>query len=312
MTDRPDPRRSIPDDASFSSWHAADGWAHRRYDRRHPAPRGRILIQGGRADIVEKYFETIDHLHGQGWSVTTFDWRGQGGSGRLADDPHVGHAADFRVFLDDIAAFWREWRAEAEGPAVLMGHSMGGHLVLRALLEGMVDPAAAVLVAPMVRIRSPLGAGIGARLANMFAARTPMAAAWKARPDQRSAGHRQRLLTHDVARFADEAYWYGQKPDLLLGPPSWAWIREAFAAGAALEADARIDTLAVPILMLVADHDGLVDPRAALRVAARLPDATLVRFGAESAHEILREQDAVRLRAYAAIDDFLDTRVIAA
>ena len=309
MTDAVGPRRSIPADAAFSTWQAPDGWAHRRYDRAAANPRGRILVQGGRADIVEKYLETIDHLHGQDWSVTTFDWRGQGGSGRLAADAHVGHAQDFGVFVADLAAFWAEWRAESEGPAVLLAHSMGAHLALRALLDRVVDPQAVVLVAPMVQIRSPLGVALGMRLARLLSSRHPTRAAWKVRPDQRSAGHRQRLLTHDRGRFEDEAYWYGLKPELLLGPPSWSWVREALTSGIALEADRRIESLTVPILMLVANQDGLVDPRAALRVAARLPDVELISFGAESAHEILREDDAVRSRAYSAIDDFLDARV---
>jgi lysophospholipase len=40
-------------------------------------------------------------------------------------------------------------------------------------------------------------------------------------------------------------------------------------------------------------------------VAARLPRCELEHFGAESAHEILREADAVRLRAYGLIEAFL-------
>ena len=41
-------------------------------------------------------------------------------------------------------------------------------------------------------------------------------------------------------------------------------------------------------------------------MAATLPNVEVVRFGTESAHEILREADPVRLRALAAIDGFLD------
>jgi len=58
--------------------------------------------------------------------------------------------------------------------------------------------------------------------------------------------------------------------------------------------------------MLIAEHDQLVDPRAAAQVAARLPNATLIRFGRGAAHELLREADPVRQRAMAAIDAFLD------
>lgn len=306
----PDPaafRRALPHGASIAAWTARDGWVHRRFDWAAPAARGRVLVQGGRADIIEKYLETFAHLHGRGWSVTSFDWRGQGGSGRLATDPRVGHADDFARWIDDLAEFWATWRQEGQGPAVLLGHSMGAHLALRAMLDGVVDPAAAVLVAPMIAIRSPVGARLGVKVARWLAGRgDPARAAWKVRAGRRSAGHRQRLLTHDADRFADEAWWYARQPDLLLGPPSWAWVLEAFGAGAALRRDPRLGSLAVPILMLVADHDGLVDSRAARAVAAALPDAELVRFGRESAHEILRERDPVRHRAYAAIDAFFD------
>ena len=100
-------------------------------------------------------------------------------------------------------------------------------------------------------------------------------------------------------------------PALRLGPPSWGWVAEAFASGARLQADPRLATLTTPILMLVADEDGLVDPAAAVRLAGRLPDVELVRFGPESAHEILREADGVRLRAYRLIDAFLAKRLAA-
>ncbi len=250
-------------------------------------------------------------LHDHGWSVTAFDWRGQGGSGRLCADPHVGHAASFAPWVEDLGHFWRGWRAEADTPVALLGHSMGGHLVLRALIEGRVDPDAAVLVAPMVGIRSPIGNRLGALLARALARLDPTRAAWKVRGNAASAGHRERLLTHSHARYADEAYWYARDPALRLGPPSWGWVAEAFASGARLQADPRLATLTTPILMLVADEDGLVDPAAAVRLAGRLPDVELVRFGPESAHEILREADGVRLRAYRLIDAFLAKRLAA-
>jgi len=307
MTDTVTLRRTMPAESRLSCWVAPDGWQHRRFDWDHPESRGRILVQGGRADVIEKYLETIAHLHAQRWSVTAFDWRGQGGSGRLAADRHVGHAASFAGWVDDLAAFWAQWRDAGEGPAVLLGHSMGGHLALRAMLDGAVDPRAAVLVAPMIGVRSPIGATAGGRLAHWLAGiGDPARPAWRVRDDARSTGHRRQLLTHSIERFDDEAFWYARDPSLQLGPPSWAWVREAFAAGARLQADPRLATLATPILMLVAEADGLVDARAAIRLAARLPNVRLERFGAESAHEILREDDAVRLRAYALIDDFLD------
>jgi lysophospholipase len=62
----------------------------------------------------------------------------------------------------------------------------------------------------------------------------------------------------------------------------------------------------LPVLILAARHDGLVQYRAIERAARRLPRAQLVTWGREAYHELLREADPVRDRALSAIDRFLD------
>lgn len=155
-------RRTYPDGSAISFWTAPDGWQLRRFDWPSAAakPRGSILFQGGRGDIFEKYLETFHHWHDQGWTITSFDWRGQGGSGRLTDDPHVGDIDRFGTYLADYGAFWREWAAATPGPHVAMGHSMGGHLVCRALAKVIAEPDAAVLIAPMMGLHAPISAGL--------------------------------------------------------------------------------------------------------------------------------------------------------
>ncbi|MHA6721075.1 alpha/beta fold hydrolase [Sphingomonas sp. RS6] len=303
-------RRAIPADAIIDQWTAADGWRLRRF--RWPATgdgpaRGSILFQTGRGDIFEKYLETFAHWHAQGWNIAAFDWRGQGGSGRLTPAANCGHIADFADFIADFRGFFADWRADTPGPHVVMGHSMGGHLVLRALAEGAIAPDAAVLVAPMLGIRSPLGrfaapaARLLARLGN------PARAAWRGNEKPYTTETRSNLLTHDPDRYADELWWQTHDPSILTGPPSWQWVVEAFRSMQALEAG-PIERVRVPVLALVAEADQLVDARAALRIVPRLSHGELVRFGPESAHEILREVDGVRDRAIAAIDSFLDAR----
>jgi lysophospholipase len=304
-------RRAIPAAARITRWTAPDGWVLRRFD--WPAAgrsRGRMLFQGGRGDIFEKYLEAFAHWQAQGWSITSFDWRGQGGSGRLSPNPHVGHVDDFQHYIDDFRAFWAEWvAAGGAGPHVAIGHSMGGHLLLRALVEGAVAPDAAVLVAPMLGLHSPLGATLGERLAGLLSGIGDAARpAWRGNERPATTETRQALLTHDQDRYEDEIFWQSSKPDLLLGPPSWRWVAEAFRSTRALRADPRLQTLAVPLLFVVPEHDKLVAPKAAYGVAAQLPDAQIARFGKEAAHEILREVDAVRARAIAAIDGFLSDR----
>lgn len=308
MTDTLSLRRSFPAAATLSRWHAPDGWEHRRFDWAARAPRGRLLFQTGRADVIEKYLEVFAHLVGRGWSVTAFDWRGQGGSGRLLADRHVGHGGNFSLLVEDLRAFWTAWRAEdsaGELPHVLLGHSMGGHLALRAVVEGAVDPHALILVAPMLGLSLPTGALLGAGIIRLMnALGRAERGIWQAK---QGPGHhtRQRNLTHDVERFEDEGYWYAQQPDLALGPPSWGWLAAAMRSIRALGRDPRLDRVSVRSLMLIAEADRLVDPKAATAIAARI-GARVERFGPEAAHELLREVDPVRLRALAAIDAFLD------
>lgn len=303
-------RRAIPEGASVRGWTAPDGWGLRRFDWPAAAatPRGSILFQSGRGDVFEKYLESFADWHGQGWAITSFDWRGQGGSGRLSPAGNCGHIESFDDFIADFRAFYAEWQAITPGPHVVMGHSMGGHLVLRALVEGAITPDAAVLVAPMLGFRSPFGA-LGERFARILAGLgDPARPAWKGNEKPYTTNTRAALLTHDADRYADEIWWQIAQPETVTGPPSWRWVVDAFRSMRESEGDARLDALRVPVLMLVAKADGLVDPRAALRIAPRLPDAQLVTFGKESAHEILREADAVRNRAMGAIDQFLAAR----
>lgn len=303
-------RRAIPGDARIGYWVAPDGWRLRRFDWIAAHPRGRLLFQTGRGDIFEKYLETLAHLRARGWSVTAFDWRGQGGSGRLSGDPHVGHVEDYAVYDRDLAAFWADWSNEGEGPRIVLGHSMGGMMVARGLANRSIDPVATILVAPMIGLKSPIGAGIAGWVARWMASHgDPARAAWRSNERPGSMASRQSLLTHDASRYADEGWWQDRHPELRLGPPSWRWLAQGFAGAAALAVDPRIEQIATPVLMLIAEADKLVDARAALRLGARLPDAQIVRFGRESAHEILREADGVRDRALSAIDSFLDAIV---
>jgi lysophospholipase len=304
-------RRAIPSHACESQWRARDGHLLRRIDwpGNADAPRGAILFFPGRGDFYEKYLETLEEWHRAGWRVTAADWRGQAGSGRLGKDAVTGHVADFALWIDDLADFWADWVRETPGPHVLAGHSMGGHLVLRALVEKRFAPDAAILSAPMVGVKSPplpLAALQGAAR-TMCAVGDPMRPAWKwsEKPGELPTG-RADLLTHDPDRYADEEWWRANRPELVMGPASWRWVERAYASWRMLEAPGALEAVATPVLILSTSIDELVSHPANVRAAMRLPRGELLAFGPEARHEILREVDAVRGRAMAAIAQFLD------
>ncbi|MDZ4307583.1 alpha/beta hydrolase [Allopontixanthobacter sp.] len=310
-------RRVIPPSASESTWSAPDGHRIRRIDWPSGAvadvgtPRGSILFLPGRGDAYEKYLETLEQWHRAGWRVTAADWRGQAGSGRLGNDPVTGHVGDFSAWIDDIAAFWTEWKASTPGPHVIAGHSMGGHLVLRAVAERRLDPDAVVLSAPMLGFVGtvlPLPVMHGAaKLMARMGDRTRPAWKWSEKPGEVPAG-RIDLLTHDRDRYDDELWWRQQRPELVMGPGSWGWVERSYASIRGLDRPGVLEAVDTPVLLIGAANDRLVDISSIERAAKRLPKAELLKLGSEARHEVLREVDPVRDRVMAAIADFLDRK----
>ncbi|MEA3390495.1 MAG: alpha/beta hydrolase [Pseudomonadota bacterium] len=301
-------RRAWPAGGRLDYWSAPDGWPIRRY-RLGSGARGRMLVLGGRGDMIEKYLEVIHHWASRGWAVTSFDWRGQGGSGRLTDDPLCGHIDDFAVWIGDLMALAADWRAEGEGPLVMLGHSMGGHMLLRALAEGMASPDAAVAVAPMLGVHSArlprwLAVAIAWTMVRLGLGKRQ---AWTQKEGtDRLNRIRQKRLTHDPDRYADEIWWRDHSRDIALGSPSWTWVLEALRSTRSLVEGDAIARIATPLLILAAREDRLVSTPAIRRAAGRIAGARLHVYGREAAHEILRESDPVRLDALGRIDAFLD------
>jgi len=164
----PNVRRERPDGARFGTWTAPDGWAIRRMDwpqNGQRKARGSLIFAGGRGDFIEKYLEAFGHWHQRGWNVTAFDWRGQGGS------QGEGYRFDtFDVLIDDCSALLADWHDKAADPHVAIGHSMGGHLLLRTLVDAEPALDAAVLVAPMIEVNSgPMPAWLAPDIAETMA-----------------------------------------------------------------------------------------------------------------------------------------------
>jgi lysophospholipase len=311
MEHRPIDRRVLPRGVQISRWTSVDGWPHRRLDWLQPSGkgvRGSLLFAAGRGDFLEKYLEIYAWWQARGWNVTAFDWRGQGGS---RGDIAGGHLDSFDPLVDDLSALLREWIQTMPRPHVAIGHSMGGHLLLRTMAQrsAQLDESldAAVLVSPMLMINSaplpPFVAAAAARFLSLIG--RGRRAAWRqARSRPGGGAFRRTNLTGCADRYEDELWWWTQEPGFNLGAPTWGWLKAAYASCASLT-DARLREVRTPLLLLGSERDRLVSPAAIRRAASILPNAELMMFD-DAAHEILRETDEVRLRALTRIEAFFD------
>lgn len=304
MDDATNPRRTLPPDAVFTDWPAPDGVKLRRMDWRQPAGaavRGSLLFIGGRGDFIEKYLEIHRWFHATGWNVMTFDWRGQGGSRGAAGANYLS----FDPLIEDLGALIANWRAGAPGPHVAIAHSMGAHMLLRAMVDKAPALDAVVLVAPMIAVNSkPFPPALAPWIAGLMSV-----IGQRDRPLAKAPTHgprRQRALTGgSPERYEDETWWWSREPGYNVGTPSWGWLRAAFRSAAHTFTPAKLATVTTPTLILATEIDRLVGIDAARRAAAALPHGEIHVYP-DAAHEILREADGFRLDALARIAAFFD------
>lgn len=297
----PNPRRSIPEGMTFAEWRAEDGWPLRSFSWPQPGrPRGSLLFLTGRGDFVEKYLEVLRHWHAQGWGVAGFDWRGQGGSGRLLADPLICHQADFDLLVGDLAAFVGQWMESTPGPHVIVAHSMGAHLALRMLGERPQPIDGAVLASPMIDIRVM---GVPGWALGWLATAAGLIGLSRRRISRRDVGDVGGRMTSCPDRRADKIWWKTNRPELASGVPSWGWVRAARTSIRRMRREAAAK-IGIPILVLTSEKDPVVDVRAIRRLAAILPQGELMVVPG-GGHELMREADARRLPVIQRIDAFL-------
>jgi len=266
------------------------------------------VLLTGQTEFIEKYLEVVGELNARGLVVATFDWRGQGGSARALSDPLKSHVGDFAEYDDDLSSFLDQVVAPISTAAPLvLAHSLGGHMALRAMHDRPGLFRAAVLTAPMLKVATrgwprflpPLvsalykARGRGNQFAWGMAARDPFRIDFAAQ-----------LCTSDVKRYARTQDILLAHPDIRLAGPTWSWIAAAYRSMRAEARSRYAEAIAAPVLIVGAGRDRIVMKQAGAKFAANLPNGKYVEIE-DSEHEILMEKDAIRARFWQAFDTFV-------
>ena len=302
------PDNPAPPGGVTSNLRAVDGM-NLRVARWHPegAPVGTVVICQGRAEFIEKYFETIGELLERRLVVVAFDWRGQGLSGRELDNSRKGHIDDFSLYERDLEAVAGQvLEPFCPRPWFALGHSMGGAILLEQARAGRSPFERLALIGPMIDIhglRFPRAARLFAEILDTLG----LGGAFI--PGGRSAsaltlpfeGNR---LTSDPRRYRRNADIAAAAPGLAIGDPTIGWINAAFRMikqFADAEYPRRVLT---PTLVFASGADQVVDKRAVERFATRLKAGRYLEIP-RVRHEILMERDIFRAQFWAAFDAYI-------
>lgn len=255
-------------------------------------PRAAILCIHGLFEHSGRYDEFGTYMSDAGFSTFVLDLRGHGGSGGRR-----GYVEAFQRFIDDVGAFRRHVDASLPAgpdrlPRVLLAHSMGGLIGIRAL-QTRDDPwMGAVITSPWLGTAAPVP-GWQKALAAV------LQRIWPTAPFP--AGIDPADLSHDPERVAD----YTADPKIYdtLTPRLWGEVQAAWDA-----AFREVEEIRLPALFLLAGDDRVVSTERGLALARAVPaEDVTIRVLDGYFHEVLQEKE--RAGVMAEIRSWIEARL---
>jgi len=303
------PANPVPENVVAGAIKTRDG-VNLRFARWAPPPgrKGTVVLLQGRAEFIEKYYETVRDLRARGFAVATFDWRGQGLSDHALSDRRKGHVRNFNQYAIDLEAIMEQVvLPDCPPPIFAIGHSMGAAIGIRNCHDGSRWFERMVLSAPMIALPSGQRMlGLAEPLAR-FMRMTGRGGAYVPTGNGAAEGTEAFLgnkLTSDPVRFARNAAVLDEEPELGLGAPTIAWADSALRLMKRFAEPAYAASIRQPILLVAAGRDEVVSTPAIENFGMNLlAGRHLIVAGAK--HEILQEQDQFRGQFWAAFDAFV-------
>lgn len=299
---RPDPEAdgyvTTPDNVKirYARWKAAT------------APiRGTVMLLQGRTEYIEKGYEVIKELRKKGFEVISFDWRGQGGSERMLENPRKGYVDEFDEYVTDLETIVADVALpDCRPPFYVLAHSTGALVALLAApkipnkIRRMVlcSPLLGLGVQPVSQptVKFAAGALTALGVADMYLGGSGTPAA-----DQAFSGN---VLTSDTRRFERNRKFLEDFDELAIGGPTAGWV---FAACKAIEQVHDPDfyqQIRIPVLFIIAGKDRVVDNTATEIMAKNLRSGSSLTIDG-AMHEIMQERDMYREQFLAALFSFI-------
>ena len=279
--------------------------------------KGAIVFCSGRTECMLKYRELIYDLNNKDYSVYIYDHRGQGFSERILkgeENHQKGYVEEFENYVIDLDSFVQKHELDKPNKhknLFLLAHSMGGAISARYLeTKNDVPFQAAILCAPMLGIKwipqsiiSPVldeakdaKIFLGVSQDYVMGAGNYKDEAFK--PDNK--------YTHSRERYDKLIRGVFSNKNLIVGGPTKSWLNEA--VGAARKSVKEAEKIKVPVLVIQAGSDAVVENKYQRQFFDNLPESNTNEFkiidGAY--HELFMEDDQRRTETINHIQSFME------
>ncbi len=237
-----------------------------------PQPRGVVALVHGIAEHCGRYAFLAERACGRGLGVVSLDLRGHGRS--PGERSYVERFDDY--LLDVDALLGKAQEIAAGRPLFLMGHSMGGAIVLRWLAQRRLPLVGLILSSAALKI--------GGDVPRLLVALAPFLSRWL--PHLRGTRFDPSVISRDPAQVAA----YVNDPLVSLQAPPARTGAELLRA---MEANrAAAPALTTPVYLFHGEADRLTDPAGSREICELWggPDRTL-RLWPGSRHETLNDLD---------------------
>lgn len=274
-------------------------------------PKGVIVMVNGRSESWLKYTPLYRELNRAGYTVYSYDHRGQGLSPRLTPgNPQIGYIDDFSAYSRDLGLLLNEvHRREGRGRSgriSLLGNSMGAAVIVD-FLSGHPDHGIGkiVLCSPMFRIKTdpwpePLARIVLAALHLAGKGATYAPGEGDASPIE---PFEQNRVTSSLERWTEILRFRKNHPEALTGGASVDWVIRALDSTHRIRKEA--ECLGPETLILEAGHDSFVIPFHPQASAAHT-GPRIILFP-QGRHELLMESEPIRQEAIRVILSFLES-----
>ncbi len=253
-----------------------------------------VIILGGRTEAHIKYAEVFYDLRDWGYSLYSYDHRGQGFSERiLKDNIQKQHVDSFDDYVEDLRRYVDGVvRRNNHRKVFILAHSMGGLVATRYAQQYPRGVDGLVLSSPMHRFYTrpfpePVAYGLG-----WYGVLTLQGDAYGlSQGDRGPSDFDTNRVTRSRARFEFNEGLLEENPGLKMGGVTYQWVQQAFGAASAARGDA--EKLQAPVLLFQSGDDRVVRNDGQDTVCQGARDCRSVLMDG-ARHELMMETDATR------------------